>query len=92
VPELYLKENSSDTLNNIFFSFLFRKEPLAVQQPVLLQQQQGLLQQVQVQVVERARGQPLVLLVREQEHRRYRQLLQLLFPPERCHLRVRESQ
>jgi cytochrome P450 len=59
-------------------------------------QQQPLVQPLvqQVQVVERARGQPLVLLVREQEqeHRRYRQLLQLLFPPERCHLRVRESQ
>jgi hypothetical protein len=57
---------------------------------VVQQQVQVQPRVLQVQVV--ARAQPRVLQEQEPEHRRYRQLLQSQFPPEQCHLRVRESQ
>ena len=47
---------------------------------------------LQAQVVARVRVQLRVLQEQEPEHRRCRQLLQSQFPPEQCHLRVRESQ
>jgi cytochrome P450 len=62
-----------------------------VREQVVQQQVQAQPLVLQAQVVERVQVQLRVLQEQEPEHRRYRQLLQSQFPPEQCHLRVRES-